>query len=826
MKKFLLLVFSSLSLLVHAQFTIKIDKNENWKKIYRSTPLRENDLIHTKLSVRFDYDKSFLYGEEWITLHPHFYATDSVNLDAKGMVIHELALMENGKKFLLDYTYDSMNLHIQLNRTFHANEPYTLYIRYTAKPNELKVKGSEAITDAKGLYFINPRGFEKNKPTQIWTQGETEGTSVWCPTIDNPNQKTTQEISMTVPDKFITLSNGMLISQQKNLDGTRTDYWKMDEPHAPYLIFMGIGDYAVIKDHYKEKEVNYYVEKDYASEARKIFGETPEMMGYFSNILQVEYPWSKYAQITARDYVSGAMENTTATLHSSILQQNARQLSDGNKYEIFVAHELFHHWFGDLVTAESWSNLTLNESFAQYSEVLWGSYKHGKDMGEKLNDDALNNYLESGNEKKSLVRYYYKDKEDLFDLVTYNKGSSILYMLQHYLGDRAFFSALHLYLERYKFKSAEVAQLRMAFEEVSGKDLNWFFNQWYFGLGHPKLDISYNYEINKKQISVLITQKQNGDQVFKLPIDIDIYETSGKTRHSVWLNNKQDTFNFPTQEKPLLVNVDADKILVAEKEDHKTWKEFIYQYLHAGNYVDRKEALEYCVTKKDIPEAANLIFTALTDTFYAIRNFALKSINTKNLTSDKLNLIETIATSDSYRPNRAEAIKILGGLKDLSYKKMFAQNTTDSSYTVAGAALLALSEIDKPSALSLLPMLKKDAKEKLLEVINQLEPPTTKEENFEAVLNDFKKAPDMQKFNAAFTLIQFLQNETSFRKFKKAIESIIEFRNELTDQEMIASINRDLLELKNFKINTQSNPAINNKSIDVQINFLNSLIKD
>ena len=216
MKKFLLLVFSSLSLLVHAQFTIKIDKNENWKKIYRSTPLRENDLIHTKLSVRFDYDKSFLYGEEWITLHPHFYATDSVNLDAKGMVIHELALMENGKKFLLDYTYDSMNLHIQLNRTFHANEPYTLYIRYTAKPNELKVKGSEAITDAKGLYFINPRGFEKNKPTQIWTQGETEGTSVWCPTIDNPNQKTTQEISMTVPDKFITLSNGMLISQQNN----------------------------------------------------------------------------------------------------------------------------------------------------------------------------------------------------------------------------------------------------------------------------------------------------------------------------------------------------------------------------------------------------------------------------------------------------------------------------------------------------------------------------------------------------------------------------------------------------------------------------------
>ena len=142
-----------------------------------------------------------------------------------------------------------------------------------------------------------------------------KATSVWIPIIDKPNQKTTQEFYLTVPAKYVTLSNGKLMSQKKNTDGTRTDYWKMELPHAPYLFFIGVGDYAIIKDQYKGKEVAYYVEKEYAPVARKIFGNTPEMMAFFSKALGVEYPWVKYSQIVGRDYVSGAMENTTATLH-------------------------------------------------------------------------------------------------------------------------------------------------------------------------------------------------------------------------------------------------------------------------------------------------------------------------------------------------------------------------------------------------------------------------------------------------------------------------------------------------------------------------------
>ena len=230
--------------------TTETTKEAAWKKIYRATATKVNDLVHTKLNVKFDYAKAWMYGKAWITLHPHFYPTDSLNLDAKAMNINEVSIVTGKKTIPLKYSYDSMNLRISLDRVYKANEQYTIYINYVSKPNDHVWPGPG---DSKGLYFINPTGKEKNKPTQIWTFGEPEHNSSWFPTIDKPNQKTTDEIIMTVPSKYVTLSNGLLVSQKKNSDDTRTDTWKMDLPHAPYLLFMAAGDYAIIKDSYKEQ---------------------------------------------------------------------------------------------------------------------------------------------------------------------------------------------------------------------------------------------------------------------------------------------------------------------------------------------------------------------------------------------------------------------------------------------------------------------------------------------------------------------------------------------------------------------------------------------
>lgn len=749
-------------------------KDTSWKKVFRASNPKINDLVHTKLDVRFDYDKSYLYGKEWLTLQPHFYPTDSLLLDAKGMEIKELSMIKGTSKTPLKYTYDGWQLNVKLDKTYQGKENYTLYIDYVSKPNEVKVKGSNAITDAKGLYFINPKGEDKDKPTQIWTQGETEANSVWMVTIDKPNQKTTEEIYMTVPDKYVTLSNGLLKSQKKNADGTRTDYWKMDLPHSPYLFFMGVGDYSITKDSYNGKEVSYYVEKEYAPVARKIFGYTPEMIKFYSEKLGVDFPWAKYSQIVGRDYVSGAMENTTATLHQESAYQNARELKDGNGWESVIAHELFHQWFGDLVTCESWSHITVNESFANYSEYLWYEYKYGKDKADAHNFEDMQGYLFSGGENKDLVRYYYADKEDVFDGVSYNKGGRILNMLRNYVGDEAFFKSLNYYLTNNKFKSGEAGLLRLAFEEVTGKDLNWFWNQWYYGSGHPKLTISYNYD-QPNIARVIVEQTQKSGKIFKLPVAIDVYNGGNKTRTNVWIENQVDTFYFPYTQKPDLINVDADKILLAEKKDNKSEAEFIAQWNYARSYMDRKEALD-AFAKKGMPEIAK----GLRDKYAGLRRSTIEKIAKTPYKSDPVVLesIEEIAKNDADNKTKAAAIKYLAATKNAKYLSIYQKNVSDSSYSVAGASLEGLMGLDSANAYSLAKKYAADAKGDLGKIVNNLLISQGTESDFDFIANSYKNAPpSFEKMTMSTQFASYLSKLNDIAKIKKGIDIIMEFRN-------------------------------------------------
>ncbi len=758
--------------------------NDEWKKIYRAVPEKVNDLVHTKLNASFDYIQSRLNGNVWITLKPHFYNTDSLQLDAKGMEIKQVAIVKAGKNSPLKYTYDGLVLKVNLDKAYTRNESYTIYIDYIAKPDELEAKGSAAITDAKGLYFINPKGEEKDKPTQIWTQGETEATSVWVPTIDKTNQKTTQEFNLTVPAKYVTLSNGKLTRQVKNTNGTRTDTWVMAQPHAPYLFFMGVGDYAVVKDTYKGKEVNYYVEKEYEKVARKIFGNTPEMMKFFSDKLGVEYPWVKYSQIVGRDYVSGAMENTTATLHQESAQQDARELTDANSWESTIAHELFHQWFGDYVTAESWSNLTVNESFADYSQFLWFEYKYGADEAGFENWRSMQSYLGGRTDAtKDLVRFYYNDKEDMFDLVSYQKGGRILHMLRSFVGDDAFFKSLNKYLTDNKFGTGSAHKLRLAFEAVTGKDLNWFFNQWYFGNGHPKLDISYGYDDAAKRSAVYIKQTQ-GEKIFKLPVTIDIYEGAAKKRYTVWSNSKVDTFYFPASSKPSLINVDALKVLLADKKDAKTLAEYIHQFKYGGVYLDRREAVDFASKNIGNADAYKLVVDALNDPYYRIRTKALGSFGTAKVDDATITKIETIAKTDASKMVKSEAITFLGRLKNTAYTDFFKIAINDSSYTVAGAALEALSILDGKQAFALASaMSKAPAKGRLSAAITNVIIANGDESSYEFIINSFNKMPLSQaKFSAIGSLADFLAKVTDATKFKAGVDAIVEFREAIPQQ--------------------------------------------
>lgn len=688
---------------------------------YNETARREHDLLHTKLDLRFDWTNEKVLGKATLRLKPYFYPATEVTLDAKGFEFHKITM--EGSSQPLTYEYNGETVTIQLGKTYTRDQTYALYIDYTATPSA--TGGSEAITSDKGLFFINPRGEEPGKPRQIWTQGETEWNSRWFPTIDKPNERTTQEMYITVEDNFKTLSNGVLVSSKKNADGTRTDYWKMDLPHAPYLFMIAIGEFAVVKDKWEGIDVDYYVEPAYEKDARAIYPHTPEMLGFFSKTVGMKYPWPKFAQVVVRDYVSGAMENTTAVIFGDFVQRHSRELIDELTNDKIVAHEMFHQWFGDLVTCESWANLTLNEGFANYSEYLWLEHKYGRDAADYHLWEELGGYLDASRSNiHPLIHFGYGNKEDMFDAHSYNKGGLVLHMLRNHVGDDAFFSALKLYLNRHQFKAAEAHDLRLAFEEVTGEDLNWFFNQWYFREGHPQIEISYGYEASTGEATVTVAQTQSPEMmppIFELPVAIDIYFADGSSkRFNEVVMQREQTFAYKVDRQPACVIFDADRVLLAERKDNKSEAEMAMQYKYGPRFMDRMEAL-LTVLESENESSRSVIKAALKDPFWVLRAASMENLIEEDMDENVIALVRQMAIGDPHSQVRNTAFNKLmeiGDTEAVALAKSCLQK--EQSYYVLANALRLIHQLDSESALPLARQFEKEENDEILDAVGEI----------------------------------------------------------------------------------------------------------
>lgn len=553
-----------------AKKTAWVGENEINHHTYNASVPKNWDLMHTDLDVAFDFGERRLRGIALLTLKHHFSWQDSLILDAKSMNIDSVSLSPDSKHIaLLRWNYsgnDKLRLFLAKTRVYKDSNPQhhivSIRIKYTANPYSSEFKGSSAISSERGLYFINHNLENPLKPRQIWTQGETESNSRWFPTLDAPNQKTTQRIAMTVPDTMVTLSNGKLIQSDKVDNNMRRDVWEHKLPHAPYLVMMAIGNWAVVKDKWRNHQVGYLVEKPFEKYAGLIFGNTPQMLEFFSQYTGVDYPWGDYNQVVVRDFVSGAMENTSAVVHMEQLQHTPREHRD-ETYEDYVSHELFHHWFGDLVTTESWANITLNESFATYGEYLWREHKYGAENADEILQDFREQYRYSYKApEQTLYRPHYHSREDVFDVVSYQKGALILHMLRSYLGESAFRAGIKHYLTNHAYKSAEVANLRLSFEEVTGKDLVWFFNQWYDDKSQPGIKLIPESDSSGWRMKVI--QEQKHRHTYVLPLKIK-YARQGKVyEEEVLINKRTFTWKPRIAEEPDWWIFDAGNQLLAD----------------------------------------------------------------------------------------------------------------------------------------------------------------------------------------------------------------------------------------------------------------------
>jgi aminopeptidase N len=740
-------------------------------KIYRGSRTKIVHIIDTKLDLKPDWTKEQLYGKATITFKPYFYNTDSLVLDAKYFEINQVTMLVGKALLPLKYTYDSTQIHINLGKEYTKNDTIKIFISYTARPNEVKGQvASQAITDAKGLYFINADGKDPDKPKQIWTQGETESNSCWFPTYDSPNDRMTQEITITVDTQYVTLSNGLMVSSKKNNDGTRTDVWKQSLPAAPYLTMFAVGNFSIVKDKWRNIDVNYYVEPSYKNYAKAIFGHTPEMIEFFSTRFGFDYPWEKFSQIVCRDYVSGAMENTTAVLHGEYLQRNDRELLDETNEDV-ISHELSHHWFGDLVTCESWSNIPLNESFATYCEYLWNEHEYGRDYADQKFQHELTAYLASSRSNDpDVIRFYYEDKENMFDGISYAKGGRILHMLRKAVGDDAFFASLKLYLNTNKFSSVEIHNLRLAFEQVTGTDMNWFFNEWWLNHGHPDFDIDYAYDgsNHKEIVKVKQTQDTSENPLYTMPVMVDIYVNGKVEHHKINVTKLHEDFELDVASQPDLVNFDAEKMLLCTKTDNHSTKEWVFMYNNAPLYMDRYEALNHIVKNWDgdsDPSSVKVLEAALKDKNANLRSMALKNVSKliDNISDvsrkDAMKgFIKNMAITDPKSLVRVQALIALNRNFDDTTLYPFYKNiaVTDLSYDVDVEALNLLSDKDQKQAFELAKILQKDSSGALITGIASIYAEHGTEEQNPFFLKMYSKVTGFERYTFIASYGKFL----------------------------------------------------------------------
>ena len=654
---------------------------------------RDFDVLHNKISLSVDLAKKFLEGENTITLVPLRDDLRKIKLDAITLIATDV-VNEKGKR--LEFDQADETILINLEKVYGHKDTISVTVKYHL---------SEPVG---GLRFIDAEG---DRPLQVSSDCFPNKARQWIPCYDFPNDKATQDMIITTGSKYKVLSNGQLIDKYDNNDGTFTWHWRQDKPHSTYLINLSIADYLVVKDSLNELPVNYWVYKSMADDVDRVFGKTPYMIDMFNRIYNYKYPWDKYDQVIS-GYMGGGAEATSATLlgEGTVTDENADQ---DFKREKLIAHEIAHQWWGDLITLQSWEHTWLNESFGTYSDYLYTYYDLGKDAGDHDLLLKKNAYLREANQMfiRPIVYVDYEHPGENFNRHTYQKGACTLNLLRYILGDDTFLRVISTFLHRYEYQPVTTFDFMKCVKDVSGKNMDWFFEQYFLRPGHVVFNISKDWNESKKELTVTITQEQDKWEnvpIYKIPVRLGIYKGDSREVKEFWLKDKKEIIIIPLESEPDMVRFDDGNYLIKEWTYRKSRKELIFQ-INKDDVPGRLWAVEQLSEYYNDPETINIWKrVAENDDFWAVRNRAIEMTG-KYHGKNSIDLLKRCATDEKSKV-RSVAVRVLGELKDPSlidyYKQIFREET---SYAVKAEALKA---IGKCGNISDIPFLKEAGLEK------------------------------------------------------------------------------------------------------------------
>ncbi len=658
---------------------------------------RAFDLIHTRLEISFNEKERSLAGKVTHTFTPLLPNQRFVVLDAVGLNIEKIS-DPTGNSLAFDQ-FDG-KLKIDLGLPFRPQfDTFFVTIDYNGKPKE-------------GIYFVQPDSRYPRKKHQIWSQGEDEYTRYWIPIYDYPNDKATSEVLVTVPEKYLAVSNGELVSDTRAND-MRTFHWRENVPHVTYLISLVAGELEMYSDTatvYVDNKIKivpmlYYHPPGEKEKSVRSFGKTGKMIRFFSEKIGVPYPYEKYAQAAIDEFMWGGMENISAT------SQTERTLHDRLAHQDFkseglVAHELAHQWWGDLLTCRDWSHIWLNEGFATYFDALFQEYDLGSDeMPVEMRDNRDGYLNEDKSYRRPIVTSYYTDPFDMFDRHTYPKGAWVLHMLRTYLGEEFWWKGINHYCQKHYADNVGTSDFERAMEETTGKNLDWFFQQWVYKGGYPEFKIRTSWDDSAKVTKISIEQMQPTDSltpIFRVKLPAVVTTSKEALLDTFWIDQKEEVFYIATSERPQMVEIDPRLTVLKTVDFERSEEALRYQLVNSKVTESRREAAEALAKFNSDETIEALSNTLKSEPFYDVRRQTALSLG--EIRGEKAKKALFVGLGDKDSRVRLNCVKALVKFRDdaevvAKLKQVFS---SDTSYATVAAVMTTIAKLEPPDAFEFL----------------------------------------------------------------------------------------------------------------------------
>ncbi|HEX9106878.1 MAG TPA: M1 family metallopeptidase, partial [Longimicrobiales bacterium] len=476
---------------------------------------------------------------------------DTLPLDLTGLVVDGVAVNDQPAGF----RYEQGKLRVALPGSAHPGDTVSVEVRYHGHPRDGLIIGPDVHGQR--------AAFADDWPNRA---------RFWFPSIDHPSDKATADIQVLAPRGWEVVANGASTAPAAlprewaaDTAGRVVAHWVTQVPIPTYTMVLGATHFAVTPAPGAPPpagptsggpvRITAWLYPEDSARAARSFRRANDIVAWYGELV-APFPYEKLAHVESATRFGG-MENASAIFYDE------KALAAGMDIEETVAHETAHQWFGDSVTEADWHHLWLSEGFATYFSALFFQHADGEERFRAIMRRGRAAYLASEDTARPIIDPAEQDLFALLNRNNYEKGAWVLHMARGLLGDSAFFDGLRSYYRAHAGGNALTSDLQQALESASGRELGWFFQQWLYQPGYPRIRVAWRWLAAEHAAEVTISQVQSASwPTFRFPLDLMLATPGGALRRQVLVTRREETFRVASPAAPTAVSADPEDRLL------------------------------------------------------------------------------------------------------------------------------------------------------------------------------------------------------------------------------------------------------------------------